>query len=116
MDASTTTYISNGALEFHTIALIAISIFTGLTSIIVLLMKFGISKTITEMKEVWEAIKEIREKQGTLRARLPEDFLMVKSPGYDALHDGINRIESAFNQFAKDCRDGKCLAGRKKHD
>ena len=104
--------VSSWSTEFHTIALIVISIFTALTSVIVILLKLGISKTMTELTEVWTAIKEIRDKQESLRAKLPEAYLLVKGPGYEALHDGINRIEAAFNQFAKDCKDGNCRAGR----
>ena len=64
--------VSSWSTEFHTIALIVISIFTALTSVIVILLKLGISKTMTELTEVWTAIKEIRDKQESLRAKLPE--------------------------------------------
>ncbi len=96
------------SIDYHSVILVVVAIFSVLTTIIVLLMKIGISKTLKELESVWDAISVLRNNQSTLRAELPRDYLRVDGPGYDALHDGITRIETAFNLFAKDCRDGKC--------
>lgn len=67
-----------------------------------------ITKLDNRVGDVWEEIGKLRERQETLREALPKEYLRIDGPGYRALLEGIGRIEVHFEQFAKDCRDGKC--------
>jgi hypothetical protein len=67
-----------------------------------------IHKLDTKIGEVWSEISKIRERQDTLREVLPKEYMRLEGPGYRLIIEGITRIETHFEQFAQDCRDGKC--------
>jgi hypothetical protein len=64
-----------------------------------------------KIDEVWSEISKIRDRQVTLREVLPKEYMRLEGPGYKLIIEGITRIETHFEQFSQDCRDGKC--GRK---
>ena len=72
-----------------------------------------IAKVDGRIGDVWEEIGEIRKRQDSLREQLPKEYLRIDGPGYKAMIDGINRIETHFEQFATDCKDGKCWRGKR---
>jgi hypothetical protein len=57
---------------------------------------------------VWGEIGKVRDRQVSLRESLPKEYMRLEGPGYKALIDGLNRIETHFEQFADDCRSGQC--------
>ena len=101
-------------MEIREVILIVIAVVTLANTVILSLLKIGFNKFISEMSELWDAIKEIRDKQADLRAQLPKEYLRLEGEGYKALIDSLKRIETHFEQFTKDCREGKCPAGRGK--
>lgn len=70
-----------------------------------------IEKLDDRISAVWSEITKIRDRQVSLRVELPKEYLRIGGPGYRVLIEGITRIETHFETFAQDCRDGKC--GRK---
>lgn len=60
------------------------------------------------IETVREEIGKIRERQDKLREEWPEKYLRIDGIGYKVLSDGIGRIETHFEKFAEDCREGKC--------
>jgi hypothetical protein len=71
-----------------------------------------INKLDGKIGDVWEEISKIRDKQTVLREELPKEYIRVDGEGYKALLNGINRIETHFEQFVRDCKDGKCRITR----
>lgn len=94
-------------IDAHIAVLIILGIFTLANTIIISLVKLGVSKFSSEMKCLWEAIDMIREKQESLRETLPKEYLRIEGEGYKALIGGIKRIEIHLEQLTKDIRDGK---------
>ena len=101
-------------MEIREVILIVIAIVTLANTVILSLLKLGLNKFISEISEMWDAIKEIRDRQANLREDLPKEYLRIDGEGYTAIRESLKRIENHFEQFAKDCRDGKCPAGRGK--
>jgi hypothetical protein len=75
-------------------------------------LKDDIFKMLTvldgRITDVWSEISKLRERQVNLRSELPKEYMRLDGPGYRAIIEGLGRIETHFEEFAKDCRDGKC--------
>ena len=97
-----------GQIDAHIVVLIVLGIFTLANTVIISLVKLGINKFSGEMASLWEAITVIRDKQELLRETLPKEYLRVAGPGYMAIMESLIRIERHFEEFAQDCREGKC--------
>ena len=95
-------------VDAYIVVLIVLGILTCANTVIISLVKMGISKFSGELSNLWEAVTMIREKQELLRETLPKEYLRVAGPGYMAIMESLIRIERHFEEFAQDCRDGKC--------
>lgn len=87
-----------------TIISLILGILGVLCAVIGALLLIGINKTLGEMKTVWEEIKKIEDKQATLRAQLPEEYLRYKGPGYNAIIESLTRIEKHSENVAAELR------------
>lgn len=95
-------------MEMREVILIVIAIVTLANTVILSLLKMGFNKFSQEMSELWEAIRVMRDKQSALREELPKEYLRIEGEGYKALMESLNRIETHFEKFTQDCREGKC--------
>lgn len=92
----------------HTFFAIVMGVIGLLCTVIGALLLLGINKTLAEMKAVWEEIKYIKENQANLRAELPLNYLYVKGAGFQLLMEALHNLKDSFDNFAQDCKDGKC--------
>lgn len=106
-------------VEIREVVLIIIAIVTVANTVILSLLKLGVSKFTTEMSELWAAINEIKEKQSDLRSELPRDYMRFKGAAYDNVLGGIGRIEHHLEELTRDCkewREHNCPLRKENHN
>jgi|SRR5208337_208410 len=91
--------------EIFTAALVVVGVITLANTVILALIKMGVSQFSKEQEAVWEAIQDIRAKQLSLRGDLPKDYLRVGGEGYRALISGIDEIKGHIQTMARDCQE-----------